>query len=60
LFGATPALNHSANIVPITTSPAPADGAARITLEQVVSVLWRDRGSLGPERIPERAAGVAR
>lgn len=51
LFGATPALNHSANIVPIITSPDPADGAARITLEQVVSVLRRDRGSLGPERI---------
>jgi len=53
LFGATPVLNHSANIVPIITSPAPADGATRITLEQVVSVLRRDRGSLAPQRIPE-------
>jgi heptosyltransferase-2 len=51
LFGATPLLNHSANIVPIITSPDPADGAARITLEQVVSVMRRDRGSLGPERM---------
>ena len=60
LFGATPVLNHSANIVPITTSPGPADGAARITLEQVLSVLRRDRGSLGPERMSERAAEAAR
>ena len=60
LFGATPVLNHSANIVPITTSPGPADGAARITLEQVLSVLRRDRGSLGPERRSERAVEGAR
>jgi len=52
LFGATPVLNHSANIVPIMTSPAPADGATRITLEQVVSVLRRDRGSLRPQWRP--------
>jgi heptosyltransferase II len=55
-FGATPALHHSANIVPIVTPPGPADGAARITLERVVSVVLHDRGSLGPERIPATAA----
>lgn len=59
-FGATPALHHSANIVPIVTPPGPADGAVRITLEQVVCAVLRDRGSLGPERMPARAAEAAR
>lgn len=60
LFGATPMLHHSANIVPIVSPPGPADGATRITLEQVVRVLAGDRGWLGPERIPARAAEAAR
>lgn len=51
LFGATPALQHSANIMPIVSPPGPADGAARITLDKVLEILLRDRGSLGPDRL---------
>jgi heptosyltransferase II len=60
LFGATPVLHHSANIVPITSPPGPADGATRITLDQVVAVLVRDRGSLRPESIPASPEKAAR
>jgi heptosyltransferase II len=59
LFGATPVLHHSANIVPIVSPRGPADGAARITLDQAVAVLLRDRGSLRPQSrsaSPEKAA----
>ena len=56
LFGATPALEHSANIMPIMSPPGPADGAARITLGKVLDVLERDRGSLGPAGMAAPAA----
>ena len=50
LFGITPALSHSARIVPILLPPGgPADGATRITLDAVLRVIARDRGGLGPE-----------
>jgi heptosyltransferase II len=60
LFGATPVLHHSANIVPIISPPGPADGATRITLDQVVAVLAHDRGSLQPERAPAGPETAAR
>lgn len=60
LFGATPALHHSAHIVPVVSPPGPADGAVRITLDQVLRELVRDRGALGPGAMPPRAAGAAR
>ncbi len=60
MFGSTPVLHHSASIVPIVTPPGPADGATRITLEQVVNALLWDRGSLGPESVPETAVQAAR
>jgi heptosyltransferase-2 len=50
LFGTTPALHHSAHIVPILSPPdGPTDGTARITVDEVLNVIARDRGSLGPE-----------
>ncbi len=53
LFGMTPPLHHSDQIVPVLSSPGgPADGAARILLDDVLAVIRRDRGSLGPEEAP--------
>ncbi len=49
LFGATPALHHSAQIVPIVSPPGGlADGVARVTLEAVLAAIAQDRGTLGP------------
>ena len=49
LFGTTPALHHSAQIVAILAPPGgPVDGVARVSLESVLAVIERDRGGLGP------------
>ena len=58
LFGATPALHHSAQIVPIVSPPGgPADGAARVTVDAALEVIQRDRGTLGPKE-PAHAKGT--
>lgn len=58
LFGTTPALHHSPQIVPIV-SPAggPIDGVARVTVEAVLAAIERDRGSLGPGENAGSASG---
>lgn len=49
LFGATPPLHHSAQIVPVLSpTGGPLDGVARLSLDAVLAVIERDRGSLGP------------
>jgi len=49
LFGTTPPLQHSPNIVPILSEwQGRIDGAARITLDSVLAVIERDRGTVGP------------
>lgn len=49
LFGATPPLNYSAQIVPILSpSGGPLDGVARLSLDAVLAVIEHDRGLLGP------------
>jgi heptosyltransferase II len=49
LFGATPPLHHSAQIVPVLSpSGGPLDGVARLSLDAVLAVIERDRGLLGP------------
>jgi heptosyltransferase-2 len=49
LFGTTPALHHSAQIVPIVSPPGgPIDGVARVSLEAVLAAVVDDRGLLGP------------
>ena len=54
LFGATPPLNYSAQIVPILSPPGgPLDGVARLSLDAVLAVIERDRGLLGPGETPE-------
>ncbi|HEY1931264.1 MAG TPA: glycosyltransferase family 9 protein [Acetobacteraceae bacterium] len=66
LFGTTPALHHSAHIVPILSPPGgPTDGTARITVDEVLRVIARDRGSLGCDRslddaTPARLAAIRR
>jgi heptosyltransferase II len=64
MFGTTPALYHSKQIVPIVSPPGgPVDGVARVSLEATLAVIERDRGSLGPggtdggDRDRARAAG---
>ena len=50
LFGGTPVLTHSANIVPVVP-PGGSDhraGMARITVASVLDVITRDRGAVGP------------
>jgi heptosyltransferase-2 len=54
LFGATPPLSYSAQIVPVLSpSGGPHDGVARLSLDAVLAVIERDRGSLGPGETPE-------
>lgn len=61
LFGTTPALHHSSQIVPILSPPGgPVDGVARLTLEAVLGVIERDRGSLGPGQNSGSACGPER
>jgi heptosyltransferase II len=49
LFGTTPALYHSTQIVPIVSPPGgPVDGVARVSLEAALAAIERDRGLLGP------------
>jgi heptosyltransferase-2 len=49
LFGTTPVLHHSPQIVPIVSPPGgPVDGVARVSLEAALAIIQRDRGSLGP------------
>jgi heptosyltransferase-2 len=49
LFGTTPPIHHSRQIVPIVSPEGgPNDGMARVSLEAVLAVIERDRGSLGP------------
>lgn len=49
LFGTTPPLHHSPNIVPIVSEwQGTIDGAARITLDSVLAAIERDRGIVGP------------
>ncbi len=56
LFGTTPALHHSAQIVPIVSPPGgPVDGVARLSLAAVLNAITRDRGSLGPTENTSRA-----
>jgi heptosyltransferase-2 len=58
LFGTTPALHHSPQIVPILSPPGgPVDGVARLTLEAVLTAIERDRGSLGPQQSDDGAFG---
>lgn len=58
LFGTTPALHHSPQIVPILSPPGgPVDGVARLTLEAVLTAIERDRGSLGPRQNGDGAFG---
>jgi heptosyltransferase-2 len=61
LFGTTPALHHSAHIVPILSPPGgPTDGTARITVTEVLKVIARDRGSLAPESGSDTNAAARR
>jgi Glycosyltransferase family 9 (heptosyltransferase) len=54
LFGATPPLNYSAQIVPVLSpSGGPLDGVARLSLDAVVAVIEHDRGLLGPGKTPD-------
>jgi heptosyltransferase II len=54
LFGATPPLDYSAQIVPVLSpSGGPLDGVARLSLDAVLAVIERDRGFLGPRETPE-------
>ena len=54
LFGATPPLDYSAQIVPVLSpSGGPLDGVARLSLDAVLAVIERDRGLLGPGETPE-------
>ncbi len=49
LFGATPPLHHSAQIVPVLSPQGGSlDGVARVSLDAVLAVIQRDRGLLGP------------
>ena len=65
LFGATPALRHSARILPIIP-PGGIDrdhGMARITCDQVLATVAADRGEIGPRAdgaIVPRAGGAIR
>ena len=63
LFGATPALLHSPNIVPVIPAGGPNRdaGMARITVADVVEAIAGDRGGLGPGEAREptpRASGA--
>ncbi|HVC63152.1 MAG TPA: glycosyltransferase family 9 protein [Acetobacteraceae bacterium] len=61
LFGTTPALRHSAHIVPVTAPPGgPIDGVARVSLEAVLAAIERDRGSLGQRENGRGACGRER
>ncbi len=54
LFGATPPLDYSTQIVPVLSpSGGPPDGVTRLSLDAVLAVIERDRGSLGPAETPE-------
>jgi heptosyltransferase-2 len=65
LFGTTPALHHSPQIVPIISPPGgPIDGVARLTLQAVVGVIEHDRGvplcRVGGARVDPGSAVIAR
>jgi lipopolysaccharide heptosyltransferase II len=56
LFGTTPPFHHSRQIVPIVSPEGgPNDGMARVSLEAVLAMIERDRGSLGPDSSGGRA-----
>ena len=55
LFGTTPVLHHSSQIVPIVSPPGgPIDGVARVMLKDVIRAIEHDRGSLGFAKDPRR------
>jgi heptosyltransferase-2 len=66
IFGATPPVVHSQNLVPIVPPdfrPNKADGMARITVDRVLQVMVADLRSLAPEALsgpqwPRPSAGV--
>jgi heptosyltransferase II len=49
LFGTTPTFDHASQMIPITAPDiGEHDGMARVTLDAVLDVIRRDRGSLAP------------
>lgn len=60
LFGATPALLHSRNIVPVAPPGGPDrdGGMARIAVADVIEVIAGDRGGVGPGEATPRASGA--
>lgn len=60
LFGTTPPFSHSRQIVPIVSPEGdPSDGMARVSLEDVLRAIERNRGSLGPTTKCGSASGPA-